>query len=207
MIRTSTETARDGRTSDKRRRRDSHPRAATSAGLNAEPCLALQYRCRTARPRQRRRQSPYPASRQSPAPLPCPSFVTSMQQYFHRSHPVNRRSTASPVLYDNKGRASGPKAYAAMNLEDWTTHTGNHRGESDVNGEYPANAQNPESKSRGSWAFQRHREHIDDLLRKVPPPGSASIFVVGWENPTGSMKDRMAHAVISRAGVTQAQTW
>jgi cysteine synthase A len=36
-------------------------------------------------------------------------------------------------------------------------------------------------------------------LRKVPPPGSASIFVkLEWENPTGSMKDRMAHAVISR---------
>lgn len=36
-------------------------------------------------------------------------------------------------------------------------------------------------------------------LRKVPPPGSASIFVkLEWENPTGSIKDRMAHAVISR---------
>ena len=37
-------------------------------------------------------------------------------------------------------------------------------------------------------------------LRKVVPPGSAAIFVkLEWENPTGSMKDRMAGAVISRA--------
>ena len=37
-------------------------------------------------------------------------------------------------------------------------------------------------------------------LRKVVPFGSAEIFVkLEWENPTGSMKDRMAHAVISRA--------
>jgi len=37
-------------------------------------------------------------------------------------------------------------------------------------------------------------------LRKVAPPGSADIFVkLEWENPTGSVKDRMAHAVISRA--------
>lgn len=37
-------------------------------------------------------------------------------------------------------------------------------------------------------------------LRKVVPPGSAEIFVkLEWENPTGSMKDRMAHAVIARA--------
>ncbi len=37
-------------------------------------------------------------------------------------------------------------------------------------------------------------------LRKVVPPGSASILVkLEWENPTGSVKDRMAHAVISRA--------
>ncbi len=37
-------------------------------------------------------------------------------------------------------------------------------------------------------------------LRKVVPPGSADIFVkLEWENPTGSMKDRMALAVISRA--------
>src|SRR5512143_1017232 len=36
-------------------------------------------------------------------------------------------------------------------------------------------------------------------LRKVVPPG-ADIFVkLEWENPTGSMKDRMAQAVISRA--------
>jgi cysteine synthase A len=37
-------------------------------------------------------------------------------------------------------------------------------------------------------------------LRKVVPPGCADIFVkLEWENPTGSMKDRMARAVISRA--------
>jgi len=37
-------------------------------------------------------------------------------------------------------------------------------------------------------------------LHKVVPPGSAQIFVkLEWENPTGSMKDRMALAVISRA--------
>src|SRR4051812_31994053 len=37
-------------------------------------------------------------------------------------------------------------------------------------------------------------------LRKVVPPGSAEIFLkLEWENPTGSMKDRMARAVIARA--------
>jgi cysteine synthase len=37
-------------------------------------------------------------------------------------------------------------------------------------------------------------------LRKVVPPGGADIFVkLEWENPTGSVKDRMAQAVISRA--------
>jgi cysteine synthase len=37
-------------------------------------------------------------------------------------------------------------------------------------------------------------------LRKVVPSGCASIFVkLEWENPTGSVKDRMAQAVISRA--------
>jgi cysteine synthase A len=37
-------------------------------------------------------------------------------------------------------------------------------------------------------------------LRKVVPPGCADIYVkLEWENPTGSMKDRMAVAVISRA--------
>jgi cysteine synthase A len=37
-------------------------------------------------------------------------------------------------------------------------------------------------------------------LRKIVPPTSAEIFVkLEWENPTGSMKDRMAQAVISRA--------
>jgi cysteine synthase A len=37
-------------------------------------------------------------------------------------------------------------------------------------------------------------------LRKVVPTGCASIFVkLEWENPTGSMKDRMAFAVITRA--------
>jgi cysteine synthase A len=37
-------------------------------------------------------------------------------------------------------------------------------------------------------------------LRKVVPPGSARIFAkLEWENPTGSLKDRMAQAVIGRA--------
>lgn len=37
-------------------------------------------------------------------------------------------------------------------------------------------------------------------LRKVVPPDCAEILVkLEWENPTGSMKDRMAHSVISRA--------
>jgi len=37
-------------------------------------------------------------------------------------------------------------------------------------------------------------------LRRVVPPGCASLFAkLEWENPTGSVKDRMAHAVISRA--------
>src|SRR5688572_7923467 len=37
-------------------------------------------------------------------------------------------------------------------------------------------------------------------LRKVVPPGCAGIFAkLEWENPTGSVKDRMAHAVIARA--------
>lgn len=37
-------------------------------------------------------------------------------------------------------------------------------------------------------------------LRKVVPPGCADVLVkLEWENPTGSMKDRMALAVIARA--------
>jgi cysteine synthase A len=37
-------------------------------------------------------------------------------------------------------------------------------------------------------------------LRKVVPPGCAEIWAkLEWENPTGSMKDRMARAVIERA--------
>src|SRR5207249_4513230 len=37
-------------------------------------------------------------------------------------------------------------------------------------------------------------------LRKVVPPGCARILVkLEWENPSGSMKDRMAQAVIARA--------
>jgi cysteine synthase A len=37
-------------------------------------------------------------------------------------------------------------------------------------------------------------------LRKVVPQGCAQVFVkLEWENPTGSVKDRMAQAVISRA--------
>jgi len=37
-------------------------------------------------------------------------------------------------------------------------------------------------------------------LRKVVPPGCARIFAkLEWENPTGSMKDRLAQAMIARA--------
>ena len=37
-------------------------------------------------------------------------------------------------------------------------------------------------------------------LRKIVPAGCARILVkLEWENPTGSLKDRMANAVISRA--------
>ena len=37
-------------------------------------------------------------------------------------------------------------------------------------------------------------------LRKVVPPHCGAIFAkLEWENPTGSVKDRMAQAVISRA--------
>lgn len=37
-------------------------------------------------------------------------------------------------------------------------------------------------------------------LQKVVPENCAAIFVkLEWENPTGSMKDRMAHSVISKA--------
>jgi cysteine synthase len=37
-------------------------------------------------------------------------------------------------------------------------------------------------------------------LRKVVPPGCATILAkLEWENPTGSVKDRMAHAVVARA--------
>jgi cysteine synthase A len=37
-------------------------------------------------------------------------------------------------------------------------------------------------------------------LRKVVAPGGADVFVkLEWENPTGSVKDRMAQAVLSRA--------
>ncbi|MBI4720506.1 MAG: cysteine synthase family protein [Chitinivibrionia bacterium] len=37
-------------------------------------------------------------------------------------------------------------------------------------------------------------------LRNVVPPGCAAVYAkLEWENPTGSMKDRMARAVISRA--------
>jgi len=36
-------------------------------------------------------------------------------------------------------------------------------------------------------------------LRKVVPSGGADVYVkLEWENPTGSMKDRMARAVIRR---------
>jgi len=39
-------------------------------------------------------------------------------------------------------------------------------------------------------------------LRRVVPPGAARVLVkLEWENPTGSMKDRMANAVITRAEI------
>lgn len=48
-------------------------------------------------------------------------------------------------------------------------------------------------------------------LRKVVPPGAATVLAkLEWENPTGSMKDRMAQAVISRAdrrGPTRSKAW
>jgi cysteine synthase A len=37
-------------------------------------------------------------------------------------------------------------------------------------------------------------------LHRIVPPGCADVFVkLEWENPTGSVKDRMAEAVIARA--------
>jgi cysteine synthase A len=37
-------------------------------------------------------------------------------------------------------------------------------------------------------------------LQRVVPKGSAEVWVkLEWENPTGSLKDRMANAVIARA--------
>jgi cysteine synthase len=37
-------------------------------------------------------------------------------------------------------------------------------------------------------------------LRRVVPPGGADVLVkLEWENPTGSLKDRMAHTVIGQA--------
>ena len=37
-------------------------------------------------------------------------------------------------------------------------------------------------------------------LRRVVPPGAGAVLVkLEWENPTGSMKDRMARAVVARA--------
>src|SRR2546425_6063934 len=52
-----------------------------------------------------------------------------------------------------------------------------------------------------------HRNILDAIgnssmvrLRKVVPPDRADVLVkLEWENPTGSVKDRMAQAVISRA--------
>lgn len=37
------------------------------------------------------------------------------------------------------------------------------------------------------------------LSRVAPAPGASILAKAEWENPTGSVKDRMAHAVISRA--------
>jgi cysteine synthase A len=47
-------------------------------------------------------------------------------------------------------------------------------------------------------------------LRKVVPARAAAVFVkLEWENPTGSVKDRMAHAVIwaSSPGRLPGLTW
>src|SRR2546425_4169635 len=52
-----------------------------------------------------------------------------------------------------------------------------------------------------------HRNILDAIgnssmvrLRKVVPPDRADVLVkLEWENPTGSLKDRMAQAVITRA--------
>ncbi len=43
-------------------------------------------------------------------------------------------------------------------------------------------------------------------LRRVVPEGCAEVLAkLEWENPTGSMKDRMAHAVIARAASTMSR--
>jgi cysteine synthase A len=66
------------------------------------------------------------------------------------------------------------------------------------------------ASGKQSWVYADGREAVDVLgaigdtslvrLRKVVPPGCADVWVkLEWENPTGSLKDRMALAVITRA--------
>jgi len=46
----------------------------------------------------------------------------------------------------------------------------------------------------------RDRKDVDGSPSQGRPSGCAEIYVkLGWENPTGSLKDRTAQAVISRA--------
>jgi len=56
------------------------------------------------------------------------------------------------------------------------------------------------SMSTGSNILQAIGNTSFVQLRHVVPPGCAKIFVkLEWENPTGSMKDRVAQAMISKA--------
>jgi len=52
----------------------------------------------------------------------------------------------------------------------------------------------------------RHWKHLDGSPSQGSAPGCGDVLVkLEWENPTGSVKDRMAHAVIARAG--EAGSW
>lgn len=65
----------------------------------------------------------------------------------------------------------------------------------------PADAASQEMTSTGSMDILRAIGNTSMVrLRKVVPPDCAEILVkLEWENPSGSLKDRMAEAVISRA--------
>src|SRR5207249_1209034 len=65
----------------------------------------------------------------------------------------------------------------------------------------------PSCRPAPASAFSRHGRLIRALplwpplvrLMKVVPPNSVDVFVkLEWQNPTGSMKDRMAQAVLSK---------